>query len=348
MHAEGFAAGELKHGPIALIDEGTPVVCVVPSPGRPGSAARQDRLQHPGGTGPRRPHHRDRRGGRRGGTAVRRPPHRGAADARRCSRRWSPRCRCRCSRVRSRPPAATTSTSRATWPSRSPSSRPARCSRSRCSRRSSTVTPGLDTMLVLRTTAAGRAGGRIRRGGRHRPRLPGLGGGERARGDRGAGRVAARVRGAADRRGGLPVLAGRPGAVVRPPAPAAGQEGVPHSQNPVGGRPSCQPEPAGEHGDVAGASAPGSPPTCSTRRSGVFYLSVMPQFLPEGVDPLAGSLRPGGDPRGRGVRVADAGRAGRQPGSGWLTRPNVRRRLEQLTGVVFLGFGLRLALERAP
>jgi glutamine---fructose-6-phosphate transaminase (isomerizing) len=33
MHAEGFAAGELKHGPIALIDEGTPVVCVVPSPG---------------------------------------------------------------------------------------------------------------------------------------------------------------------------------------------------------------------------------------------------------------------------------------------------------------------------
>jgi glucosamine--fructose-6-phosphate aminotransferase (isomerizing) len=33
MHAEGFAAGELKHGPIALIDEGTPVICVVPAPG---------------------------------------------------------------------------------------------------------------------------------------------------------------------------------------------------------------------------------------------------------------------------------------------------------------------------
>jgi len=32
MHAEGFAAGELKHGPIALIEHGTPVVCVVPSP----------------------------------------------------------------------------------------------------------------------------------------------------------------------------------------------------------------------------------------------------------------------------------------------------------------------------
>ncbi len=32
IHAEGFAAGELKHGPIALIEEGLPVFCVVPSP----------------------------------------------------------------------------------------------------------------------------------------------------------------------------------------------------------------------------------------------------------------------------------------------------------------------------
>jgi glutamine---fructose-6-phosphate transaminase (isomerizing) len=31
MHAEGFAAGELKHGPIALIEDGLPVVVVVPS-----------------------------------------------------------------------------------------------------------------------------------------------------------------------------------------------------------------------------------------------------------------------------------------------------------------------------
>ncbi len=32
IHAEGFAAGELKHGPIALIDQGQPVVVVMPSP----------------------------------------------------------------------------------------------------------------------------------------------------------------------------------------------------------------------------------------------------------------------------------------------------------------------------
>jgi glutamine---fructose-6-phosphate transaminase (isomerizing) len=32
MHAEGFAAGELKHGPIALVEPGVPVIVVVPSP----------------------------------------------------------------------------------------------------------------------------------------------------------------------------------------------------------------------------------------------------------------------------------------------------------------------------
>jgi glucosamine--fructose-6-phosphate aminotransferase (isomerizing) len=32
MHAEGFPAGELKHGPIALLEDGLPVVVIVPSP----------------------------------------------------------------------------------------------------------------------------------------------------------------------------------------------------------------------------------------------------------------------------------------------------------------------------
>ena len=40
IHAEGFAAGELKHGPIALIDHGQPVFVVVPSP-------RHDDSLHP-------------------------------------------------------------------------------------------------------------------------------------------------------------------------------------------------------------------------------------------------------------------------------------------------------------
>lgn len=33
MHAEGFAGGELKHGPIALIEAGTPVVAIAPPVG---------------------------------------------------------------------------------------------------------------------------------------------------------------------------------------------------------------------------------------------------------------------------------------------------------------------------
>ena len=30
IHAEGYAAGELKHGPIALIEDGTPVIVLAP------------------------------------------------------------------------------------------------------------------------------------------------------------------------------------------------------------------------------------------------------------------------------------------------------------------------------
>ncbi len=35
MHAEGFAGGELKHGPIALIEEGTPVIAILPPASSP-------------------------------------------------------------------------------------------------------------------------------------------------------------------------------------------------------------------------------------------------------------------------------------------------------------------------
>ena len=30
IHAEGYAAGEMKHGPIALIDDKVPVICIAP------------------------------------------------------------------------------------------------------------------------------------------------------------------------------------------------------------------------------------------------------------------------------------------------------------------------------
>jgi glucosamine--fructose-6-phosphate aminotransferase (isomerizing) len=41
IHAEGFAAGELKHGPIALIEAGQPVFVIVPSPRGSGEMHRK-------------------------------------------------------------------------------------------------------------------------------------------------------------------------------------------------------------------------------------------------------------------------------------------------------------------
>ncbi len=41
IHAEGFAAGELKHGPIALIEAGQPVFVIVPSPRGSGELHRK-------------------------------------------------------------------------------------------------------------------------------------------------------------------------------------------------------------------------------------------------------------------------------------------------------------------
>ena len=31
IHAEGYAAGEMKHGPIALINDGVPVIVIAPT-----------------------------------------------------------------------------------------------------------------------------------------------------------------------------------------------------------------------------------------------------------------------------------------------------------------------------
>jgi threonine/homoserine/homoserine lactone efflux protein len=80
---------------------------------------------------------------------------------------------------------------------------------------------------------------------------------------------------------------------------------------------------------------------------GVFYLSMLPQFLPDGVNPLLASLAMAAIHNVEGmlwfVLLAFAvGRAG-----GLLARPAVRRRLDQLTAMVFIGFGVRLAVEGA-
>ena len=126
IHAEGFAAGELKHGPIALIEPGQPVFVVVPVAGDRARAARARSSPTSRRSAPAAP---ARSSSPRRATRpcvpfadeVIRVPRR-----RRCSRRCSPSCRCRSSRWSCRRPRASTSTSRATSPSRSRSSEPVR------------------------------------------------------------------------------------------------------------------------------------------------------------------------------------------------------------------------------
>jgi threonine/homoserine/homoserine lactone efflux protein len=81
---------------------------------------------------------------------------------------------------------------------------------------------------------------------------------------------------------------------------------------------------------------------------GVFYLSVMPQFLPAGLSTFTGSMLLGAIHIGEGAVWSTLVVLAVHRVRGWLTRPAVGRWLEGLTGVVFLGFGLRLALEKAP
>ena len=102
IHAEGFAAGELKHGPIALIEQGTPVVVIVPVAAQPASRVHDkvvSNIQEVRARGARTIVIAEE--GDEDVVPVRRPPDPRPAHARRCSRRWSRPCRCRCSPARS-------------------------------------------------------------------------------------------------------------------------------------------------------------------------------------------------------------------------------------------------------
>ena len=77
IHAEGFAAGELKHGPIALIDAGQPVFIVVPSPDSPHELHKKvvSNIQEIRARGRAHHRHRARRRRRRRGLRQRGHPH---------------------------------------------------------------------------------------------------------------------------------------------------------------------------------------------------------------------------------------------------------------------------------
>lgn len=79
---------------------------------------------------------------------------------------------------------------------------------------------------------------------------------------------------------------------------------------------------------------------------GVFYVTLLPQFVPEGAPVLATTLLLAGVHALQGVLWLGgiAWAAGRA--RALLSRAEIRRRLEAVTGLVFIGFGVRLALSR--
>jgi threonine/homoserine/homoserine lactone efflux protein len=80
---------------------------------------------------------------------------------------------------------------------------------------------------------------------------------------------------------------------------------------------------------------------------GVFYLAALPQFMPRGVAPLPAALALGAVHVAEGLAWFALLICAVRRAAGWFARYGVRRRLEQLTGVVFIAFGVRLALARA-
>jgi threonine/homoserine/homoserine lactone efflux protein len=78
---------------------------------------------------------------------------------------------------------------------------------------------------------------------------------------------------------------------------------------------------------------------------GAFFVAFLPAFIPAGTSVREFSLALG---------IWFALETGVwltalvwmvQRGAGWLTRPGIQRRLERLTGLVLIGFGIRLATE---
>jgi threonine/homoserine/homoserine lactone efflux protein len=79
---------------------------------------------------------------------------------------------------------------------------------------------------------------------------------------------------------------------------------------------------------------------------GAFYLSVLPQFLPTDVHPLAGGLALAAVHGIEGLLWLSLLAFLVARASGWLSRAAVRRRFEQVSGAVLIALGLRLAIDR--
>jgi threonine/homoserine/homoserine lactone efflux protein len=79
---------------------------------------------------------------------------------------------------------------------------------------------------------------------------------------------------------------------------------------------------------------------------GIFYITFLPQFIPAGSDVLTFSLLLAAIHALLGVLWFALLVAATRPLARWLSRPAVMRGLDRMTGAVFIAFGLKLALEK--
>jgi len=79
---------------------------------------------------------------------------------------------------------------------------------------------------------------------------------------------------------------------------------------------------------------------------GIFFISFLPVFIPRGVPAAPAALILGGIFLAEGIvwLTAIVLLGGRL--NPVVSRASVRRRMERLTGLVMIGFGVRLALEQ--
>ncbi len=79
---------------------------------------------------------------------------------------------------------------------------------------------------------------------------------------------------------------------------------------------------------------------------GVFYVTLLPQFIPAGVRVLPASLLLAGIHAVEGIVWLGLVTLAVSRARAVMRRPSVRRGLERVTGLVLIGFGARVALER--
>jgi threonine/homoserine/homoserine lactone efflux protein len=79
---------------------------------------------------------------------------------------------------------------------------------------------------------------------------------------------------------------------------------------------------------------------------GVFYMTLLPQFIPAGAPVFLLSISMAAIHALEGMAWFVLITLLAQTFHRWVTSPVVARRLDRVSGVVFIGFGVRLAAER--